>query len=102
MGKPKYQKGFTLTTHPQTLKEPYHWKKPRKVFVNCFIFNVICARLYSEIPNIQIITCHDEIYFEEKYKDKVEKIWTEELKKVYKTLPSIEYSEEGDVCEAEI
>lgn len=34
MGKPKYRDGFTLTTHPQTLKEPYHWRKPRKIFVN--------------------------------------------------------------------
>ena len=67
-----------------------------------FIFNIICARLYAEIPNIQIITCHDEIYFEQKYKTQVETIWNEELMKVYETLPSIDYGEEEDIYEAEI
>ena len=67
-----------------------------------FIFNIICTRLYTEIPNIQIITCHDEIYFEQTFKTQVETIWNEELKKVYETLPSIDYGEEDDVYEAEI
>jgi len=67
-----------------------------------FIFNIICARLYAEIPNIQIITCHDEIYFEQKFMPQVETIWSEELMKVYETLPSIEYGEEEDIYEAEI
>jgi len=53
-----------------------------------FIFNVICSRLYSEIPSIQILTCHDEIYFEEKYLEQVEIIWNEELMKIYDQLPS--------------
>ena len=57
------------------------------------------TRLYAEIPNIQIITCHDEIYFEQKFKTQVETIWNEELKKVYETLPSIEYGEENDIKE---
>jgi len=30
----KYCNGFELTTHPETLTEPYSWKKPRMVFVN--------------------------------------------------------------------
>ncbi len=34
MGQPKYADGFKLSLHPQTLSEPYTWKKPKVVFVN--------------------------------------------------------------------
>jgi len=34
MGQEKYMNGFNLTLHPETLKEPYIWKKPRVIFVN--------------------------------------------------------------------
>ena len=34
MGQPKYKDGFNLTLHPDTLTEPYNWKKPRMIFVN--------------------------------------------------------------------
>jgi len=34
MGNPKYKDGFKLTTHCESLEEPYTWKKPRLVFVN--------------------------------------------------------------------
>ncbi len=34
MGLEKYKNGFELTLHPQTLNDPYKWKKPRIVFVN--------------------------------------------------------------------
>jgi len=34
MGQPKYKNGFKLTLHPETMREPYSWKKPRVVFVN--------------------------------------------------------------------
>lgn len=34
MGQKKYRNGFKLTLHPDTLKDPYKWKKPRVVFVN--------------------------------------------------------------------
>lgn len=34
MGQEKYMNGFNLTLHPETLKEPYTWKKPRVIFVN--------------------------------------------------------------------
>lgn len=34
MGVPKYQNGFKLTLHPETLNIPYNWKKPKIVFVN--------------------------------------------------------------------
>ena len=34
MGQEKYQNNFRLTLHPEELKKPYTWKKPRMVFVN--------------------------------------------------------------------
>jgi len=34
MGQQRYRNGFKVTLHPEALDEPYHWKKPRIVFVN--------------------------------------------------------------------
>lgn len=34
MGQEKYRNGFKLTLHPDTLQEPYSWKKPKMIFVN--------------------------------------------------------------------
>lgn len=34
MGQKKYKKGFKLTLHPETMKEPYKWKGSKTVFVN--------------------------------------------------------------------
>lgn len=34
MGVEKYKDGFKVRTHPETLDEPYKWKKSRVVFVN--------------------------------------------------------------------
>ncbi len=34
MGQEKYRNGFALTLHPETLQEPYAWKKPKMIFVN--------------------------------------------------------------------
>lgn len=34
MGQEKYKNGFELTLHPETLNEPYLWKKPKMIFVN--------------------------------------------------------------------
>ncbi len=34
MGIPKYKQGFKVILHPDSLEEPYRWKKPRVVFVN--------------------------------------------------------------------
>lgn len=34
MGQEKYKNGFELTLHPDTLQEPYTWKKPKMIFVN--------------------------------------------------------------------
>jgi protein gp37 len=34
MGQRKYQNGFKVTLHPDTLELPLHWKKPQRIFVN--------------------------------------------------------------------
>jgi protein gp37 len=34
MGNKKYSDAFKLKTHPESLPEPYSWKKPKMVFVN--------------------------------------------------------------------
>jgi protein gp37 len=34
MGVEKYRDGFKLTIHPETLQEPFKWRKPRVIFVN--------------------------------------------------------------------
>ncbi len=34
MGMEKYKDNFEVRVHPNTLKDPYKWKKPRLVFVN--------------------------------------------------------------------
>lgn len=34
MGDHKYSNGFSLTLHPESLNQPYNWKKPRLIFVN--------------------------------------------------------------------
>lgn len=33
MGKPKYTNGFTVTIHPEALREPLMWKNPSMIFV---------------------------------------------------------------------
>lgn len=61
-----------------------------------FILNTVCKRLYDEIPGIRLLTCHDEIYFEERFKPRVEEIWREELQLVYDRLPVDTISDEDD------
>ena len=34
MRQERYKNGFKLALHPEALEEPYHWKKPRIIFVN--------------------------------------------------------------------
>ena len=34
IGQPKYADGFAVREHDYVLDEPYHWRKPRRVFVN--------------------------------------------------------------------
>lgn len=48
------------------------------------IFNKIIFRIMDEHPEIKIITIHDSIIIPEKYKQKAEKIFYEELKKEIK------------------
>lgn len=50
MGQEKYLNGFNLTLHPETLKEPYTWKKPRVIFVNS-----MSDLFHKEIPIQYII-----------------------------------------------
>lgn len=64
-----------------------------------FIFNTICKRLYQEIPGIQILTCHDAIYFERKYLGQVLPIWNEELKNVQKGIPVSPMSDFDLACD---
>lgn len=51
-----------------------------------FVFNKLCNRIYREIPNIQLLTCHDSIYFEEQYLEQVTMIWKQELHKIYESI----------------
>ena len=30
----RFHRPFTLTLHPDRLADPYHWRRPRRVFVN--------------------------------------------------------------------
>ena len=50
MGQEKYLNGFNLSLHPETLKEPYTWKKPRVIFVNS-----MSDLFHKEIPVQYII-----------------------------------------------
>jgi len=58
-----------------------------------FIINKVCKRFYDEIPGIQLITCHDEIYFENRYSQEALKIWNEELEQIYSRIPVKSYTE---------
>lgn len=61
-----------------------------------FIFNHVCKRLYNEIPEIQLLTCHDEIYFEEQYYEQVLTIWADELEQVYSGILAVNNKSEFD------
>ena len=76
MGVEKYKDGFKVRTHPDTLEEPYKWKKSRVVFVNSmsdlfhpevpveFIQDVF--RVMNENPRhvFQILTKRTELLLE--------------------------------------
>lgn len=34
MGSPRYARGFQVTLHPDLLAQPFHWVRPRRIFVN--------------------------------------------------------------------
>ncbi len=61
-----------------------------------FMMNVIVKRFYTEIKGIKIVTCHDELYFQAKFKEQAEIIWKEELDKLYSQLPVTKEEEEID------
>ena len=63
-----------------------------------FIFNTICKRLYAEIPEIQILTCHDQIYFEERFLDEVSQVWESELQKINASIP-VKYEIDEDAVD---
>lgn len=54
-----------------------------------FIFNTVCKRLYESIPDIKILTCHDQIYFEERYMNQVRPIWEDEICKIHALIPVV-------------
>lgn len=72
MGNPKYKDGFKLTIHPESLKEPYTWKKPTMVFVNsmsdifhedipfCFIEQVFKVMNDNQKHIFQVLTKRSE------------------------------------------
>jgi len=60
-----------------------------------FIFNTICKRLYTEIPEIKILTCHDQIYFENRFMDEVRLIWESQLQKIKSLIP-VKYEADED------
>ena len=61
-----------------------------------FIFNTICKRLYTEIPGIKILTCHDQIYVEDRFIKEVRHIWDEEITNIHSLIPVKYESEETD------
>jgi protein gp37 len=72
MGQERYQNGFKLTLHPQAIEEPYHWRRPRIIFVNSmsdlfhekipfeFIRNVFQAMNDNKHHTFQILTKRSE------------------------------------------
>lgn len=69
-----------------------------------FIFNKIVKRCYDEIEGVKILTCHDQIYFQQEYYSDVEEIWNEEIKELYSKLPieddvENEYSDSMEILE---
>lgn len=68
MGVNKYEKGFTLSLHPEVVLDPYKWKTPRTVFVNSmsdlfhediplyFIQSVFKAMVENPRHTFQILT----------------------------------------------
>ena len=71
MGSDKYQNdgdprtsgpGFAVTTHPQTLDEPFRWRNPRVVFVNSMadLFHAKVPLSFlppHALPTISLLQC---------------------------------------------
>ncbi len=62
-----------------------------------FIMNQMVETLYSKIRGIKILTCHDEIYFQEKFKEQVTEIWIEGLQSLYDKLPGNNFDDNDDL-----
>lgn len=90
MGQTKYENGFDLTLHPDTLKEPYTWNKPKMIFVNSMsdLFHVdvpvgYIQKTFSVMKDnpqhiFQILTKRADIlsnYDKEGYLDWSDNIW---------------------------
>jgi protein gp37 len=72
MGSPRYANGFAPTCHYEALREPLHWRKPRRVFVcsmgdlfheavpDAFIDMVWAAMLLSPQHTFQVLTKRPE------------------------------------------
>jgi protein gp37 len=68
MGLEKYKNNFEVTLHPEELKRPFTWKKPRMVFVNSmsdlfhekvpfhFIYEIMCVISQNPQHIFQILT----------------------------------------------
>lgn len=61
-----------------------------------FIMNKMVTTLYSQVRGIKILTCHDEIYFQEKFKKQVTEIWNKGLQNLYDQLPNNIFDEDDD------
>lgn len=66
-----------------------------------FIIGIV-EELYSNYPEIRILTCHDSIYYPISYSDKVEEVWYRRLSELYHILPDDEDSEDTIKMCAEI
>lgn len=54
MGQSNYANGFELTTQPQMLEYPLHWKKPRRIFVNS-----MSDLFHKDVSNTYILSVFD-------------------------------------------
>lgn len=76
MGNINYQNGFNLTIHNNTLNLPFHWKKPRYIFVNSmsdlfhedapfeYILQVFNVMQQAYWHTFQVLTKRSEILLE--------------------------------------
>src|ERR1035441_4095311 len=54
MGQRKYQNGFKVTLHPDTLELPLHWKKPQRIFVNS-----MSDLFHEDVPEAFVLKAFD-------------------------------------------
>ena len=51
-----------------------------------FVFSIV-SKLYQQYNDIKILTCHDAIYVPLSFRDRVQKVWDDEMKEFVKNLP---------------